>query len=45
MEETNSHPLKSSPTKSEIEHSLSTLEQELNCLKQIVAQQTQVLQH
>ncbi len=44
MEKTNSHPLKSSPIKSEKEHSFSTLEQELDCLKHIVAQQNQVLQ-
>ncbi len=45
MEETNSHSLKSSPVKSEEkEHTISTLEQELDCLKQILAQQNQVLQ-
>ncbi len=45
MEETNSHPLKSSPVKSGKEHNISTLEQELDNLKHIVAQQNQVLQH
>ncbi len=46
MEETNSHPLKSGPVKSEEkDHNISTLEQELDYLKQIVAQQNQVLQH
>ncbi len=38
-EETNSHSLKSGSVKSE-NHNISTLEQELDCLKQIVAQQT-----
>ncbi len=37
MEETNSHTLKSSPVKSE--------EQEFDSLKQIVAEQNQVLQY
>ncbi len=44
MKETNSHPLKSSPITSEKEHNINTLEQELDCLKHIVAQQNQVLQ-
>ncbi len=44
-EETNSHSLKSDPVKSEgKEHNINTLEQELDCLKHIVAQQNQVLQ-
>ncbi len=44
-EETNSHSLKSDPVKSEEkEHNINTLEQELDCLKHIVAQQNQVLQ-
>ncbi len=43
-EETNSHTLKSGSVKSE-DHTISTLEQELDCLKQIVTQQNQVLQH
>ncbi len=42
-EETNSHSLKSCSVKSD--HNINTLEQELDCLKQIVAQQNQVLQH
>ncbi len=46
MKETNSHPLKSSPVKSqEKEHNISTLEQELDSLNQIVTQQNRVLQH
>ncbi len=45
MEETNSHPLKSSSVKSEEKnHNISTLEEEVDSLKQIVAQQNQVLQ-
>ncbi len=44
MDETITHPLKTSPVKSEKEHNISTLEQELDCLKHIVAQQNQVLQ-
>ncbi len=44
MEDTNSHPLKSSPIKLEKERGLSTLEQELDYLKHIVAQQNEVLQ-
>ncbi len=45
-EETNCHSLKSDPVKSEErEHNISTLEQELDCLKQILAQQKQVMQH
>ncbi len=43
MEETNSHTLKSGSVKSE-DHDISTLEQELDCLKHVVAQQNQVLQ-
>ncbi len=44
-EETNSHSLKSDPVKAEEkEHDSNTLEQELDCLKHIVAQQNQVLQ-
>ncbi len=42
-EETNSHSLKCGSVKSD--HNISTLEQELDCLKQIVSQQNQVLQH
>ncbi len=41
-EETNSHSPKSGSVKSD--HNISTLEQELDCLKHIVAQQNQVLQ-
>ncbi len=44
-EETNSHSLKSDPVKSEEkEHNINTLEQELDSLKQIMAQENQVLQ-
>ncbi len=43
-EETNSHTLKSGSVKSEEDHDISTLEQELDCLKYVVAQQNQVLQ-
>ncbi len=44
MKETNSNPLKTSPVKTEEkEHNISTLEQEIDSLKQIVAQQNRVL--
>ncbi len=44
-EETNSHSFNSDPEKSEgKEHNITTLEQELDSLKHVVAQQNQVLQ-